>query len=90
MISCRGLVGKKERLLPGEYLALTMQRYDFAKGRCLTLADFHGNFIKIPKYCPFCKETLRSSINPNPFFIRRDFNLYPKPLCPLQGRGLKK
>ena len=31
---------------------------------------------------------LLSSINPNPFFIRRGFNLYPKPLCPLQGRGL--
>ena len=34
--------------------------------------------------------TLLSSINPNPFFIRMGFNLYPKPLCPLQGRGLKK
>ena len=31
---------------------------------------------------------LPSSINPNPFFIRRGFNLHPKPLCPLQGRGL--
>ena len=31
---------------------------------------------------------LPSSINPNPFFIRRGFNLNPKPLCPLQGRGL--
>ena len=31
---------------------------------------------------------LLSSINPNPFFIRRGFNLIPKPLCPLQGRGL--
>jgi len=32
--------------------------------------------------------TLPSSINPNPFFIRRGFDLHPKPLCPLQGRGL--
>ena len=24
--------------------------------------------------------TLPSSINPNPFFIRRGFDLYPKPL----------
>ena len=31
---------------------------------------------------------LPSSINPNPFFIRRGFDLNPKPLCPLQGRGL--
>ena len=34
--------------------------------------------------------TLLSSINPNPFFIRMGFNLNPKPLCPLQGRGLNK
>ena len=33
---------------------------------------------------------LPSSINPNPFFIRRGFNLNPKPLCPLQGRGLTR
>ena len=45
---------------------------------------------------------LLSSIYPNPFFIRRvscvplvasgkaERNLNPKPLCPLQGRGLKK
>ncbi len=33
---------------------------------------------------------LPSSIYPNPFFIRRGFDLNPKPLCPLQGRGLKK
>ena len=33
-------------------------------------------------------DALQSSINPNPFFIRRGFNLIPKPLCPLQGRGL--
>ena len=31
---------------------------------------------------------LLSSINPNPFFIRRGFDLNPTPLCPLQGRGL--
>ena len=31
---------------------------------------------------------LPSSINPNPFFIRRGFDLHSKPLCPLQGRGL--
>ena len=32
---------------------------------------------------------LLTSINPNPFFVRRGFNLIPKPLSPLQGRGLK-
>ena len=61
----------------------------------------------------FCRASPASSINPNPFFVRRGFepllkflanrscvplvasgkaerNLNPKPLCPLQGRGLKK
>ena len=31
---------------------------------------------------------LQTSINPNPFFIRRGFNLIPKSLSPLQGRDL--
>jgi hypothetical protein len=35
-------------------------------------------------------DALLSSIYPNPFFIRRGFDLNPKPLSPLQGRGLKK
>ena len=36
----------------------------------------------------FRGQALGTSINPNPFFIRRGFDLIPKPLCPLQGRGL--
>ena len=35
-----------------------------------------------------CSQGYRFSINPNPFFIRMGFNLHPKPLSPLQGRGL--
>ena len=35
-------------------------------------------------------KALRSSIIPNPFFIRRGFDLNPKPLSPLQGRGLTR
>ena len=30
------------------------------------------------------------SIYPNPFFVRRGFDLNPKPLCPLQGRDLTR
>ena len=36
----------------------------------------------------FAGDCLPSSITPNPLFIRRGFDLIPKPLSPLQGRGL--
>ena len=52
---------------------------------------FGGIFLQGKALRSFLQgKALRSSIIPNPFFIRRGFNLYPKPLCPLQGRGLTR
>ena len=52
---------------------------------------FGGIFLQGKALRSFLQgKALRSSIIPNPFFIRRGFDLNPKPLCPLQGRGLKK
>ena len=37
----------------------------------------------------FARSYLAGSRQPQPLLVlRRDFDLHPKPLCPLQGRGL--
>ena len=50
--------------------------------------SFSFSAKSVPKFMQ--GDALLSSINPNPFFIRRGFDLNPKPLSPLQGRGLTR
>ena len=51
-------------------VSLTVQRYHISKNDCPTLSDSKRNIYLFNIF----------PINPNPFFVRRGFNLYPKPL----------